>query len=239
MPDASDTPRQHLLPAARLLSHPELQQWQPGRAAAVELLHMYLCRLFPARTLGVKADALNPLEAYASVPPRQGRASNSEYSARRPERSDWRHTGHPPRSSPNLELVAVTLRWGSQVSPRQPAASPARHHAPPLRRPLQVPGHWQSGSPCQGHWGGVASTGRTAGGQGRAGEEVRGAGDVMSLAASPKLRRAGFLLLAQSSPAPGAAHHLRAPTPPASAALSLRASARLPPQPANVTGKHG
>lgn len=164
MPGALDTPRQHLLRAARLLSHPELQQRQPGRAAAVELLHMYLCRFFPAPTLGVKADALNPLEACASVPPRQGQPSDSKYSAVGPERSDWRHAGHPPRSSPNLELVAVTLHQGSRVSPRQPAASPARHHALPLHHLPWVPARagkapllTQGGSPGEGRWRGAAS----------------------------------------------------------------------------------
>jgi len=125
---------------------------------------MYLCRLFPARTLGVKANALNPLEAYSSVPSQQRQASSSKHSAMRPERSDWRHTGHPPRSSPNLELVAVTLRAGSQAFPWQPQHPQPGTAQLPLHPPLRVPSHQQSSAPhscrapARARWRGGART---------------------------------------------------------------------------------
>lgn len=147
-PSTSDTPRKHLLQAARLLTHTEQQRQQPGRATAVELLHMYLCRLFPARTLGVKADALNPLEACDSVLHWQGQMKYSKYSVARLEGNKRRCPGHPPRSSPNLELVAVTLgAKQSHGSPQHPLAGTAQL---PPHRPSRTHSS-QRGQHVRGH----------------------------------------------------------------------------------------
>lgn len=237
MPGASDTPRKHLLWAARLLSPSELQQRQPERAAAVGLLHMYLCRLFPAQTLGVKADALNPLEASAFVPPRQRKASNSKYSAVRPERSDRRHAGHLPRSSPNLVLVAVTLCSGRQAIPQQPPAAPGRQQT--LHHPLQIPRSSTAplaGAPPRVGWPEVwpCAWRPRPGGRGTR-EQHRWCGEPSSV---PQVRHAGLPVLAQRCAGPGAAPSPAGTTGRAQPLRPASGSA-APSQPANVTGKHG
>lgn len=251
MPSTLDRPGKHLLWAARLLTHTELQQQQqPGRASAVELLHMYLCRLFPAWILGIKADALNPPEACDSVPHQQGQANNSKYSVVRPEGREWRHTGHPLRSSPNLELVAVTLGGRhSHGSPQHPQPGTAQLL---LRRPLQVPWLQQNaarsshGSPGEGPLGYHSQqAGSAAGGQ--AAEEVRNAGDVESPAVSLGLGQYGAPTPGtkpcgpRHCPAPAGAHAAGRHALPSQhrqhSAGELRRCSLS--QAANVTGKHG
>lgn len=198
---------------------------------------MYLCRLFPAQTLGVKADALNPLEASAFVPPRQKEAGNSKYSAVRPERDDRRHAGHVPRSSPKLVLVAVTLCSGSQAIPRQPPASPGRQHTVPSASPTadpRAPARSSRRSPAEGGVGcpqGLTLLLEATAGRARR----RGAPEEQEGCVEPsRVRLGGSVLRAQRCAGPGAA----APSPAGTAGTGLGERCSLS-QPANVTGKHG
>lgn len=131
----------HAEPASPAGGNAPLPHPAAARAAALGLLHMYLCSLSPAGTAAVRADALHPREASASGPPPQRRASPRRCSVASPASSGRRHTEHPPRSSPSLELVAVTLCSGSQALPQQPTASPGRQGRAglPPHPPLRVP----------------------------------------------------------------------------------------------------
>lgn len=148
----------------------------------------------------------------------------SKYSVARPEGNKWRCTGHPPRSSPNLELVAVTLgAKQSHGSSQHPLAGTAQL---PLHRPSTAGTHSsQRGQHVRGH-------------SQRQGEEVRDA------AVSPPLGHTGLLPPAYSS----VVHQPQAPTAWASTHCPAGTNSAQPgsfsaapslSQAANVTGKHG